>query len=81
MSKKQDKPLTEQGKWVISLEMVVLFFIIANPFTYRLVNKATSHFGVDVCDANGCPTTVGLVVHAIVFGLLVRALMYVPIPN
>jgi hypothetical protein len=71
--------LTEKGKWFISLEMVILFFIIANPLTYRLVGGLASRlFGLDTADAKGCPTMLGVGVHAVVFGILVRLLMLVP---
>jgi hypothetical protein len=78
---KNDKSLTETDKWVISLEMVVLFFIIANPFTYKLVNGITSHLGFSTADSNGCPNMVGVALHAVVFGLLARLMMYIPLPK
>lgn len=49
-----------------TLQAVLLFFIISNPLTYKLTGLAAP------C---GCPTTTGLIVHSIVFGVIVRLLM------
>ena len=47
---------------------VVLFFIVANPATFKLVNGLVGKF---VKTANGSiPTTVGLIVHALLFVVL-----------
>ena len=50
------------------LVTAVLFFIVANPMTFKLVN---SLLGKIVKTANGAvPTTAGLMVHAVLFILL-----------
>lgn len=49
-----------------TLQAVLLFFIISNPLTYKLTGLAAS---------SGAPTTFGLIVHSIVFGVIVRLLM------
>tara|TARA_X000000950_G_C13740460_1_gene588256 strand:+ start:398 stop:622 length:225 start_codon:yes stop_codon:yes gene_type:complete len=57
---------------------VILFFIIANPMTYKLVSKIFSMiFGnmLKIANADGCATTIGLLVHAVVFALLAHYLM------
>jgi len=47
---------------------VVLFFIVANPATFKLVDGLVGKF---VKTANGgIPTTVGLIVHAFLFVIL-----------
>ena len=58
-----------------SLYSAILFFIIASPFVYKLVDQL---FGsvVRIANASGCPTYVGVFVHSIVFGLIVFAMMH-----
>jgi hypothetical protein len=67
-----------------SLVAVILFYVLSNPFTYRLVDRLVG--GVvsavvpqfasvfKVAEA-GCPTQYGLFLHAAVFGLVVHSLM------
>jgi hypothetical protein len=67
-----------------SLVAALLFYVVSSPFTYRLVDQLvggvvgavvpqfTSLF--KIAEA-GCPTNYGLLVHAVVFGLLSYHLM------
>lgn len=64
--KKQEKKM-----W-ISLMSAVLFYIIANPQTFLVVNKLIKG---RISNSVGCPTPLGLVVHALVFFLITWALM------
>ena len=52
------------------LSMVVLFYIVGNPVVYKFVDRLLSPLKLDVSDAHGCPTQLGVVVHALVFALL-----------
>ena len=45
----------------------ILFFIVANPATFKLVRSVTGSW---VASAEGLPTTLGLLLHALVFVLL-----------
>ena len=65
---------TSAQKWQISIFSAILFYIIASPFLFNLVNSITSQFGITVAN-NGCPTSLGLFIHAIVFLLLTRLSM------
>jgi hypothetical protein len=58
-----------------TLQAVLLFFIIANPFTYRLTNSLLGGLIGRLSDPSGCPTGLGLIVHSVVFGLIVYGLM------
>lgn len=58
-------------KWNISLFSVLIFILVANPYTFRLTNRLLGPF-VGTIAINGCPTTFGLFVHSIVYLLLVR---------
>jgi len=53
--------------------LAILFFVVANPETYRLVNSVLGGV-VSVSDASGCATQVGVAVHAVVFALAVHFL-------
>jgi hypothetical protein len=64
--------LSNNQKWGVSAYVAVLFFIIASPLLFMVVNKLTSALGVSIVNASGCPNLVGLVLHALVFLLLVR---------
>ena len=61
-------------KWWYSFYSAVIFFIIASPMTYKLVNSLLGSI-VKICDPKGCPTAAGLLVHSTVFLLVVRAMM------
>lgn len=61
-------------KWRYTLYTTVLFLIIVNPMTYKLVNTLLGSL-VKICDPKGCPTTAGILVHAVVFTLLLRYMM------
>lgn len=66
-------------KWMCSLYLAVLFLIVSAPVTYKLTDKLFGKlcFGklCVLCTSNGCPTTCGLLIHALVFLLLVRLSM------
>jgi hypothetical protein len=67
-----------------SLVAVILFYVLSNPFTYRLVDRLVGGFVTalvpqfasvfKVAEA-GTPTQYGLLLHAAVFGLVVHSLM------
>ena len=57
---------------------VVWFFIIANPFVYKITGKLPV-VGKYIADASGRPTQFGVAVHALVYALtahLVWSLVY-----
>ena len=47
----------------------ILFFLVANPMTYDLTSKLPL-VGSMITDAQGKPTQVGVLIHALVFCLL-----------
>lgn len=61
-------------KWRYTLYTTILFLIVVNPFTYKLVNMILGKVA-KIADKSGCPTTIGMLVHAAVFTLLLRGLM------
>ena len=62
----------QEQKFVISLMSALVFFIIANPDTFRLMRTI---LGSWVSGPNGCPTTAGLVLHTIVFMFVTWGMM------
>ena len=61
-------------KWKYTLITTVIFLIIANPYTYILVNTLLGKL-VKIANPVGCPTIAGLLIHAVVFTLLLRWVM------
>jgi hypothetical protein len=58
-----------------TLQAVLLFYIISNPMTYRVVDSVLGGVVGRIADISGCPTTLGLIVHSLVFGVVVYSLM------
>ena len=72
--------LLRDPKAVASLQAAILFFIVANPATYRFV-QAIFGWAFKVANSStGCPTIPGLILHALVFGLLSYGLMMLKRP-
>ncbi len=61
-----------------AVALALLFFVVSSPYTYRLVDQIVTHLLgslwpsvahlFKIADA-GCPTTYGLAVHSVVFGV------------
>lgn len=64
----------QEKKMFISLMSAALFYIVANPQTF-LIMKGLS--GLNLANSVGCPTGMGLLIHALVFFLVTWALMNV----
>lgn len=62
-------------KWQISLFSALIFLLVVHPMTYQLTQKLFGGILGKIADPSGCPTTVGLTLHTIVYILLVRASM------
>jgi hypothetical protein len=63
------------GQVSATLQSMLLFLIVSSPFTYRCTNSLLSGVMGRLADSSGCPTTLGLAVHTVVFGLCVYGLM------
>lgn len=53
----------------------LIFFLISSPAVFSLVG---SILGNQIADANGCPTIMGVGLHAIVYCMALVAVMYLP---
>ncbi|ADO67114.1 hypothetical protein crov081 [Cafeteria roenbergensis virus] len=62
---------TSEEKWRISIFSAALFLTVVHPMTFQLTNSMLEPL-IGTLSTNGCPTTVGLFIHTIVFVLLVR---------
>ena len=59
-------------KFITALVAALVFFVIANPQTFRIVRKV---LGSVVASPNGCATQVGVLIHSVVFFLIVLGLL------
>jgi hypothetical protein len=68
--------LTPKVKHAVVLAL--LFFVVSSPYTYKLVDQVVSTVAGNLFPSlahlvkiaeGGCPTTYGLIVHSVVFGL------------
>ena len=58
------------GKYGAVLNAALLFFIVANPMTYQLVDTLIGPLVGRIAGPGGAPTTLGLIVHSLVYGLV-----------
>jgi len=69
------KPYTSRDKMIVSIMAGLLFLLLSSPFTYRLVNTATSYFGLPVVGVTGIPNMAGLILMTILFIIITRLMM------
>ena len=62
----------QEQKFLISIMSALVFFVVANPETFRVVRKV---FGSWVSSPTGCPSTGGLALHTVVFMLVTWGMM------
>lgn len=76
MVSENKKGLSTYNKWKYTLITTFVFLIVTNPVTYVLMNNTVGKIvGISLSNSNGCPTVNGMVIHAIVFTLILRAIM------
>lgn len=69
--------VTNSMKWWLAIFLGVLFFIIAFGGTYNLTNAIWTSVGLPTyLNAPGCPNVFGVFLHAIVFALLIRLILW-----
>ena len=62
----------QEQKFLISIISALVFFVVANPETFRVMRKV---FGSWVSSPTGCPSTGGLALHTVVFMLVTWGMM------
>lgn len=55
-----------------TIQSVLVFLILSLPVTYRVTNRL---LGGALATESGCPTTLGVIVHSLVFGGIIWILM------
>ena len=62
-------------KWQISIFSAFLFILVINPYTYIFTQNLLGGLIGKIADIHGSPTSLGLVIHTILYILLVRVSM------
>jgi len=70
--------LSNINKWKYTIYTSVILFLIFNPFTYKISNLILGKI-IGITEINGCPTILGLIIHIIIFTLVIRYIMELPI--
>lgn len=60
-----------------SFYSTLVFFLVANPETFKVMQRALGSF-VSIASDSGCPTPIGFFVHTFLFFLLLWGLMLFP---
>lgn len=64
--------LESSDKWRFTLYTVVMVVVLFNHYAFKLVNSLLGKVIGRLSDNNGCPTTLGFIVHTLVFTLVLR---------
>lgn len=70
--------VNEWIKFKHSLYGALIFFFISSPSIYTITGYI---FGPQIADADGCPTTYGILLHAAVYCVALIGVMYLPERN
>ena len=69
-------PPSNREKWIISLIAGIIFALVASPAAFGLTNRISTKIGGPLLFLGAGATTWGLIIHAIVFALIIRLLMF-----
>ena len=61
-----------------SFYSALVFFLVANPETYKAVQWVLGRFIGDIASSGGCPTPFGFLLHTVFFFLVMLGLMMFP---
>jgi hypothetical protein len=62
-------------KWRYTLYTTAVLLLLFNPWMYKTMNGLLSNVVGTIADKGGCPTTLGFLIHAFVFTIVVRYMM------
>lgn len=69
--------VTSSMKWWLAIFLALLFFLLAFGGTYNLTNTVWTSLGLpSYLKGSGCPTTLGVFIHAILFALIIRLILW-----
>lgn len=71
------RPLNIALKAKFSFYSTLVFFLIANPETYKLMERIFGSF-VHIASEGGCPTPMGFFLHSLLFFLVLWGIMLFP---
>jgi len=71
----------EKQKLVVAFWAALLFMLLASPMAFKLTNKLFKKMGVSTLDADGKVSVVGLLLHSVVYMVLFRVMMMLPVPT
>jgi hypothetical protein len=72
---KPNESLASYNKWKYTLYTTIILLLLFNPFTFKFMNSLLSNLVGKIASNDGCPTLLGLAIHAIVFTLIIRYMM------
>ena len=70
-----DKKKTSAKRWTEATVLGLLFLLFASPLMMKALDVGGEAIGMHLVSSAGCPTMGGLLLSAILFTLLMRALM------
>ena len=62
-------------KWQISIFSAFIFILVIHPYTYIFTQKMLGGLVGKIADSDGCITSLGVIIHTIVYILLIRGSM------
>jgi len=62
-------------KWQISIFSALIFVLVIHPYTYMFTQKLLGGLLGKIADGSGCGTSLGVIIHTILYILLVRGSM------
>lgn len=65
---------SSSDKWISAVSAGLLFVVLSSPLAYDLTGSVCESLGLTICK-RGCPNIAGLGVHAVIYALLVRAIL------
>ena len=69
--------VTNSMKWWLAIFLGILAFIIFFPGTFNLTNAIWTSFGLpSFLQAPGSPTVVGVLIHAVIFAVIIRLVLW-----
>ena len=72
------KTLSQINMLMYCFRSALLFIIIVSPFMFKLTGHIFSAIGLTI-QKDGCPNWIGIIIHSIVFAILIRLSMLVPL--
>lgn len=70
----KNKP-TSLDKWRYSFYTLLVFILVVNPLTYKIINRILVKMFGKIAEIKGSPNMLGLLTHSIIFLLIVRYIM------